>query len=56
MDPKVRNRTTDELSVRKKEFLKICDILDELKINYFFALFKKFFSKRWPLSVAILSG
>ena len=35
MDPKVRNRTTDELSVRKKEFLKICDILDELKINYF---------------------
>ena len=35
MDPKVRNRTSDELLVRKKEFLKICDILDELKINYF---------------------
>ena len=35
MDSKVRNRTSDELLVRKKEFLKICDILDELKINYF---------------------
>ena len=35
MDPKVRDRTTDELLVRKKEFLKICDILDILNINYF---------------------
>ena len=35
MDPKVRIRTSDELLVRKKEFLKICDILNELKINYF---------------------
>jgi len=35
MDPKVRDRTNDELLVRKKEFLKICDILDILKINYF---------------------
>jgi lipopolysaccharide cholinephosphotransferase len=35
MDPKIRYRTTDELLVRKKEFLKICDILDSLKINYF---------------------
>ena len=35
MDPKVRDRTNDELLVRKKEFLKICDILDVLKINYF---------------------
>ena len=35
MDPKVRDRTNDELLVRKNEFLKICDILDNLKINYF---------------------
>ncbi len=35
MDPKVRDRTSAELFVRKKEFLKICDILDELKVNYF---------------------
>ena len=35
MDLKVRNRTSEELSVRKYEFLKICDILDELNINYF---------------------
>jgi phosphorylcholine metabolism protein LicD len=35
MDQKVRDRTSDELLVRKKEFLKICDILDESKINFF---------------------
>ena len=35
MDPKVRDRTDVELSIRKKEFLKICDILDSLKINFF---------------------
>ena len=35
MDLKVRDRTSEELSVRKYEFLKICDILDELKVNYF---------------------
>jgi lipopolysaccharide cholinephosphotransferase len=35
MDPKIRYRTSDELLVRKKEFLKICDILDSLKISYF---------------------
>ena len=35
MDPKVRYRTENELSIRKKEFLKICEILDFLKINYF---------------------
>ena len=35
MDPKVRDRTSAELFVRKKEFLKICEILDELKVNYF---------------------
>ena len=35
MDKKVRDRTLDELSVRKKEFLKICDILDGIGINFF---------------------
>ena len=35
MDPKVRDRTDNELLIRKKEFLKICDILDETKTNYF---------------------
>ena len=35
MDPKVRDRTKDELIVRKNEFLKICNILDILEINYF---------------------
>ena len=28
-------RSSEELSIRKKEFLKICDILDELKIKYY---------------------
>ena len=35
MDQKVRDRSKDELIIRKKEFLKICKILDYLKINYF---------------------
>ncbi len=35
MDLKVRDRTDEELIVRKNEFLKICDILDSLKINFF---------------------
>ena len=35
MDPKIRDRTHDELLVRKKEFLKICNILDELEIIFF---------------------
>ena len=34
-DDKVRNRTREELEVRKKEFLKICDILNNLEIRYF---------------------
>ncbi len=36
MDPKVRDRTDNELHIRKKEFLEICNILDVLEINYFF--------------------
>ena len=35
MDPKVRDRTKDELNVRKNEFLKICSVLDDLRLNYF---------------------
>ncbi len=35
MNLKVRDRTDEELFARKNEFLKICDILDELKIKYF---------------------
>ena len=35
IDPKVRDRTKKEIIVRKKEFLKICDFLDRLGINYF---------------------
>jgi len=35
MDSKVRERSKDELIVRKEEFLKICDILDIVNINYF---------------------
>ena len=35
MDIKVRDRTDEELKVRKYEFLKICDILDSLDVNYF---------------------
>ena len=34
-DSKVRVRTKKELQVRKKEFLKICKILDKLNIRYF---------------------
>lgn len=32
---KTRIRTKDELEIRKKEFLKICNLLDKLKIKYF---------------------
>ena len=32
---KTRDRTLEELSDRKIEFLKICDVLDKHKINYF---------------------
>ena len=32
---KVRDRTSEELLVRKNEFLKICEILEELKIEFF---------------------
>jgi lipopolysaccharide cholinephosphotransferase len=32
---KCRDRTSEELLVKKNEFLKICDILDDLNINYF---------------------
>ncbi len=32
---KVRIRTSEELEIRKYEFLKICEILDKLKIKYF---------------------
>jgi lipopolysaccharide cholinephosphotransferase len=35
MDLKVRDRTNKELSIRKKEFLKICNILDNIGIKYF---------------------
>ena len=35
MDSKVRDRTNEELNIRKKEFLNICDILDLKEINYF---------------------
>jgi phosphorylcholine metabolism protein LicD len=35
MDSKVRDRTKEELTVRKNEFLEICRILDILDINYF---------------------
>lgn len=35
MDSKVRDRSKNELIARKNEFLKICKILDILKINYF---------------------
>ena len=32
---KIRIRSEKELNIRKKEFLKICDILDKLNVNYF---------------------
>jgi len=35
MDLKVRDRTDQELKIRKYEFLKICNILDDLNVNYF---------------------
>ena len=35
MNKKTRVRTIKELFVRKKKFLLICKILDNLKINYF---------------------
>ena len=35
IDPKIRIRTKDELEIREKEFLLICDILDKLKIKFF---------------------
>ena len=63
MDQKVRDRTSDELLARKKEFLKICDILDELKINFFLhsgillgAIRDKDFIKwDWDIEISVFS-
>ena len=35
MNTKIRIRTKKELSIRKKEFLKICNILDKIGLTYF---------------------
>ena len=63
MDQKVRDRTSDELLVRKKEFLKICDILDESKVNFFLhsgillgAIRDKDFIKwDWDIEISVFS-
>ena len=34
-DNKIRIRSSEELFIRKKEFLKLCDILNKLKIKYY---------------------
>ena len=35
MNTKIRIRTKQELSIRKKEFLRICNILDKVGLTYF---------------------
>jgi len=63
MDKKVRDRTLDELLIRKKEFLKICDILDGIGINFFLqtgvllgAIREKNFVKwDWGVDISVFS-
>ena len=60
---KVRDRTPEELLVKKNEFLKICDILDQLKIRYFLqtgillgAIREKNFVKwDWGVDISVFS-
>lgn len=61
---KVRDRTPEELLVKKNEFLKICDILDQLNINYFLqtgvllgAIREKNFVKwDWGVDISVFSN
>ena len=48
MDPKVRYRTYDELRIRKKEFLKICN-------NKYKTKFKRIIYELWKLIKKYLS-
>jgi hypothetical protein len=60
---KVRDRTPEELLVKKNEFLKICDILDQLNINYFLqtgvllgAIREQNFDKwEWGVDISVFS-
>ena len=45
---KVRIRTSEELEIRKYEFLKICEILDKLKIKCGFLSNMKSYKKLYP--------
>ena len=63
MDIKVRDRTKKELIIRKKEFLKICDVLDNINLEYFLntgillgAIREKNFIKwDWDVEITILT-
>ena len=63
MDIKVRDRTKKELIIRKKEFLKICDVLDNINLRYFLntgillgAIREKNFIKwDWDVEISVMS-
>mgnify|MGYP001196538375 FL=1 len=60
---KVRDRTHEELLARRNEFFKICDVLDEMNINYFLqtgvllgAIREKNFIKwDWGVDISVFS-
>tara|TARA_B100000900_G_scaffold407961_1_gene421498 strand:- start:585 stop:1223 length:639 start_codon:yes stop_codon:yes gene_type:complete len=64
MNSKVRDRTKKELLIRKKEFLIICNVLDEIKIKYFLntgillgAIRNKDFIKwDWDVEISVFSN
>jgi phosphorylcholine metabolism protein LicD len=60
---KTRIRTKDELEIRKNEFLKVCNLLDKLKIRYFLAAgillgavrHKSFIPWDWDVELSVYS-
>ena len=63
MNSKIRIRTKKELSIRKKEFFKICNILDKIPLTYFLntgillgAIREKDFIKwDWDVEISVMS-
>ena len=62
-EKKIRIRSKYELSIRKKEFLKSCKILDKLKIKYFLmsgillgaVRDKKLISWDWDIEICVFN-
>ena len=64
MDIKIRDRSLEEINMRKNEFLKICNVLDSLKIFYFLQTGvllgavreKNFIRWDWDVEISVFSS